>query len=510
MEKERILIVDDDPSIREIITRLVNEMGYEGVKAGNGREAMDLLRQSPFLLMITDMRMPEMDGFELTRSARAEFPILPVICMTAHGGSYTYTDVVGYGATDYITKPFTLDEMTAKLNRVVREKNLIRDLTQKSVELEKANEDLKRLDQLKSTFISSVSHELRTPLTVIKEFISLMLEGHGGPITDDQKEYLGIAKKNILRLTNLIETLLDFSRIESGKGLKLRFEPASLMEVIEDASMTLSTQLEEKRISLGNRIDPDTPRVLVDRNRMVEVFINLIGNGIKFTPPGGKITIDSRGLTEKRDFLKVVVTDTGIGIAPVDLPKVFDRFYQGQRTQGGVVTGVGLGLAIVKEIIEGHQGSIHAESKAGSETSFVFTLPIFGVETIFSLLLSPMLAEAENDTHPLAMIRVDFWDQRTKREVALSHEIWEGIMYALKKMIRTVDTIIPFHNDAVYILSFTDQKITQEIGERVQVKLTQGGYLPKGMEVQFRSCSFPQEATRDEFVKKCRLLLKEE
>jgi DNA-binding NtrC family response regulator len=108
MEKERILIVDDDPSIREIITRLVNEMGYEGVKAGNGREAMDLLRQSSFLLMITDMRMPEMDGFELTRSTRAEFPILPVICMTAHGASYTYTDVVRYGATDYITKPFTL------------------------------------------------------------------------------------------------------------------------------------------------------------------------------------------------------------------------------------------------------------------------------------------------------------------------------------------------------------------------------------------------------------------
>jgi hypothetical protein len=243
---------------------------------------------------------------------------------------------------------------------------------------------------------------------------------------------------------------------------------------------------------------------------MVEVFINLIGNGIKFTPPGGKITIDSRGLTEKRDFLKVVVTDTGIGIAPEDLPKVFERFYQGQRTQGGLVTGVGLGLAIVKEIIEGHQGSIHAESKAGSEASFVSTLPIFGVETIFSLLLYPMLEEAENDSHPLAMIRFDFWDQRTKREVALSREIWDGIMYALKKMIRTVDTIIPFHNDAVYILSFTDKKITQEIGERVQVKLTQGGYLPKGMEVQFRSCSFPQEATRDEFVKRCRSLLKEE
>ena len=121
---------------------------------------------------------------------------------------------------------------------------------------------------LKSIFISSVSHELRTPLTVIKEFISLMLEGHVGTLTEDQKEYLGIAHKNILRLTNLIETLLDFSRIESGKGLKLKFEPVPLMEVVEDASMTLSQQMEEKRITLENRLDPETPLAL-DRSQSI-------------------------------------------------------------------------------------------------------------------------------------------------------------------------------------------------------------------------------------------------
>jgi signal transduction histidine kinase len=148
-------------------------------------------------------------------------------------------------------------------------------------------------------------------LTVIKEFTSLMLEGHVGKLSEDQKEYLGIANKNILRLTNLIETLLDFSRIESGKGLKLRFEPVRLIGAVEDALMTLSQRLEEKGITFENRIDPDTPIILADRNRLVEIFINLIGNGIKFTPHGGMITIDSRGLTEKRDYIKVVVNDTG-------------------------------------------------------------------------------------------------------------------------------------------------------------------------------------------------------
>jgi len=509
--KERILVVDDEETVREMVSKVINLIGHEVVTTGNGREALEILRSQTFSILITDVKMPEMDGFELTKVVRDQFPGTPIICMTAHGTSYNYTDVVGVGATDYISKPFTIDEMKAKLNRVIREKDLIADLTQKSRELEKVNEELKRLDQLKSTFISSVSHELRTPLTVIKEFISLMLEGHVGALTEDQREYLGIANRNIIRLTNLIETLLDFSRIESGKGLKLRFEPTRLMEVVEDAVMTFSQQLEERRVALENRLDPDIPLVLIDRNRLVEVFINLIGNGIKFTPPGGKITIDSRGLTEKRDYLKIVVTDTGVGISPEDLPKVFDRFYQGGRTQTGLITGTGLGLAITKEIIETHQGYIQAESKSESGASFVFTLPVFGIETIYSLVLNPMLEEAERDRAPFSMIQVDFWDQRTKRESVLSHESWEGVMYALQKMVRSVDTVIPIQNSAVYIFSFNDKKLAKEIGERVQVKLTQGNYIPKGIDVHFRSYSYPKDArTKEEFLKGCRPFLKED
>jgi len=511
VEKERILVVDDEASVREMVSKMVSLIGHETVVAGSGKEALEILKNEPFSIVVTDIRMPEMDGFELMKAIRDLFPDVYVICMTAHGGSYTYSDVVAVGAKDYITKPFTIDEMRAKLNRVIREKDLFTDLTKKSTELERANEELKRLDQLKSTFISSVSHELRTPLTVIKEFISLMLEGHVGALSEDQREYLGIANKNIIRLTNLIETLLDFSRIESGKGLKLRFEPIRLMDVVEDAVMTFSQQLEEKRITLENRLDPDIPPILIDRNRLVEVFINLIGNGIKFTPPGGKITIDSRGLTEKRDYLKIVVTDTGVGISAEDLPKVFERFYQGGRTQTGLITGTGLGLAIVKEIVGAHQGDIHAESKLGGGASFVFTLPVFGVETIFNLILGPMFDEAERDKVPFSLIRVDFWDQRMKRESVLSHESWEGVMYALQKMVRSVDTVVPFQNSAVSIFSFNDKKLAKEIGERVQVKLTQGNYIPKGIDVRFRTYSYPKEArTKEEFLKGCRLFLRED
>ena len=511
VEKERILIVDDEEPIREMISKIVNRFGYETAMAGNGKEALEALRHEPFTILITDIIMPEMDGFELMKAVHAEFPDIHIICMTAHSTSCSYTDVVAFGAMDYITKPFTVDELRAKFNRVIRERNLIWNLTQKSVELERTNEELKRLDQLKSIFISSVSHELRTPLTVIKEFISLMLEGHVGTLSEDQKEYLGIANKNILRLTNLIETLLDFSRIESGKGLKLRFEPVRLIGAVEDALMTLSQRLEEKGITFENRIDSDAPIVLADRNRLVEVFINLVGNGIKFTPHGGMITIDSRGLTEKRDYLKVVVTDTGVGISPEDLPKVFDRFYQGQTTEKGVVQGTGLGLAITKEIIEGHQGFIVAESKLGSGASFIFTLPLFGVDAVYKLILNKMMEEAEKDKVSLTMIRVEFWDQRNKREALLSPETWEGVMYALRKMVRSIDSVVPFQNNKVYFFAFCDKKVAKEIGERVQVKLTQGGYVPKGTDVRFKTYSFPKDArSKDDFLRECRLLLKED
>jgi signal transduction histidine kinase len=509
VEKERILIVDDETLILDMVASYVGHIGFEAVTAKNGREALERLRNEPFTILITDIKMPEMDGFELMKTVRAEFPDIHIIAMTGHGVSYTFTDVVESGATDYVSKPFSLDEMRAKLNRVVRERGLIRDLKQKSVELEKVNEDLKRLDNLKSIFVSSLSHELRTPLTVIKEFISLMLEGHGGTLTEDQREYLGIAHKNILRLTNLIDTILDFSRIESGKGLQLKFETARLMEVVEDASMTLAHALEEKRITLENRLDPDMPQVLIDRNRLVEVLINLINNGIKFTSAGGKITIDTRGLTEKRDYLKVVVSDTGIGIPPGDLPRVFDRFYQGQST--GISMGSGLGLAITKEIIEGHQGSIQAESRLGSGTSFVFTLPLLLVNNLFQLLIQPMLEDVEKDGLFFSMIRVKFWDPKMKREMELSHDSWGSVKYALQKMVRSVDTIVPFPKSLIYIFSFIDQKLAREIGERIEVKLTQGGYVPKGTEVQFKTYSYPQDVgSKEEFLKGCHQLIKME
>jgi signal transduction histidine kinase len=394
MKKEKILVVDKDESVRTTVSEVVGRFGHEVVGATEGKEGLELLRKESYTLLFIDPQAADAGGADFVKAVRSEFPGLWIILMTSPGGADLSLEWVASGGADWIAKPWTNEELGARLSRAVRDKNRLEEMTQKTVELEIANEELRRLDQLKSNFVSSVSDELQTPVTVIKEFISLMLKGQVGALTEDQREYLGIANKNTLRLTNLIEKLLDFSRIEAGKGLRLQFKPTRLVEVVEDAMMALSQQSEEKRISVENRIDPETPPVLIDRTRIMEVLINLIGNGIKFTPSGGKLTIDSRGLTEGRNYLKVMVTDTGVGIASEDLPKIFDRFYQGQRTQEGAVKGTGLGLSISKEIIDGHRGSLHAESRDGGGTSMLFTLPLFGVNAIFDLMIHPMLEEA--------------------------------------------------------------------------------------------------------------------
>jgi len=511
VKKEKILIVSDEESTRATVSEIVGRLGFGTATVSHGKEALEVLRKETFFVLITDAQMPEMNGFELMKAARTEFPNLAILVMVTPGSGDVCNEAVALGAEDYVLKPITSEEIGARLNRVTRDKNIIENLIQKTVEYEIANEELRRLDQLKATFVSNISDELQTPMTVIKEFISLILKGQVGALTEEQKEYLGIANRNVLRLTNLVDKLLDFSRIEAGKGLKLRFKPTRLSEVAEEAIMALSQQAEEKRINIENRLDPDTPLVLIDRNRLMEVFVNLVGNGIRFTPPGGKVTIDSKGLTEARDYLKVVMTDTGVGISQEDLPRIFERFYQGQRTQEGTVKGTGLGLSISKEIVEGHRGVIQAESKEGGSTSFLFTLPLFGVNAIFDLMIHPMLEEAERDSMPLSVILVDFWNQQTKREATFAGEAWEELVCAVQKMVRTVDTVVPFKSNQVFIFTFNDKKLAKEIGKRVQGKLAYGDYLPKKTDAQFKTFSHPQEApTKDDFLKGCRQLLKED
>jgi two-component system NtrC family sensor kinase len=236
--------------------------------------------------------------------------------------------------------------------------------------------ELKKLDRLKTDFISTVSHELRTPMTSIKGFIKLILVEELGPITPQQRECLSVADQEADHLTHLINDLLDISRIEAGR---LQFTWARLApgELIAQVLQTLRPQAGERRLYLEADIPNGLPAVRGDRQRVIQILTNLVENALKFTPPGGRVGV---GAAAEEGMLRVWVTDTGVGIPVHALSRVFDRFYQVDGAGARSRSGTGLGLAIVKQLVELHGGRSWVESRPGRGTTFTFTLPLAGLE----------------------------------------------------------------------------------------------------------------------------------
>lgn len=241
---------------------------------------------------------------------------------------------------------------------------------ERTAELARANEELNKLDQMKSDFIATVSHELRTPLTAIKNAVDLLVNKEAGPLTNHQDRFLSIAARNIRRLSTMINDILDFSKIEAGK-LELRFAEVHLASVIKQVLATYQAQAQTGAVRLQMDCDQDMPAVYGDPDRLEQVMGNLLGNALKFTPKGGQITLTAhRG----QEAVEVRVADTGVGIAPEHQVHLFERFYQVGDSLTKSTVGSGLGLAIVKELVEAHGGTIRVESEVGKGSTFIFTL----------------------------------------------------------------------------------------------------------------------------------------
>ena len=232
----------------------------------------------------------------------------------------------------------------------------------------------KELDQLKSKFVANVSHELRTPLVAMGKSISLILHKDAGPLTETQEQFLTIADRNVKRLSLLIDDLLNLSKLESGKA-ELKQTVAPIDTVIAEALENLLNWTKARNIEIIKKIPEGLAEVFIDSNRIIQVLNNLIGNAIKFTPAQGKIIVEVK-TREDKGFLEVSISDTGIGISPENLPKVFDKFYQVGERVATDLNGTGIGLSIAKEIVELHGGKIWAESEKGKGATFSFSLPI--------------------------------------------------------------------------------------------------------------------------------------
>ncbi|MDD5194887.1 MAG: HAMP domain-containing sensor histidine kinase [Candidatus Omnitrophica bacterium] len=248
---------------------------------------------------------------------------------------------------------------------------LEKKIKERTNELVKSLREIEVVSRAKSDFVSSVSHELRTPLTSVKGFSSLLVEEKFGKLPPEAKERLKKIDENVNKLVDMVNTLLDISRIESGR-MEIKIAPCDIVKVIKETSDFLSPQLHAKEIKFNLDV-PEALSVYMDKNLIERVLINLINNAIKFTPKAGMITISC-----KQEGLKCVVSvsDTGFGIEEENLEKIFQEFFRVDNPINREMRGTGLGLSLVKRIIENHKEKTWVASKVGSGTTFYFTLKL--------------------------------------------------------------------------------------------------------------------------------------
>ncbi len=263
---------------------------------------------------------------------------------------------------------------TVRYNKEHKIKEFENSLIDKNAELAQKNAKLRELDKLKSNFLSMISHELRTPLTTIQGYITFLMTEKAGAVNKAQRECLEISSETADLLDRLIEDILDLSKIESGE-FKVNLDAVDITKITDKAILSRKLFADNQDVTLENNLPRDLPLVRADRERILQVIINILENSIKFNRRGGKVAITSPGgLSGKVIFC---ISDTGIGIPGDKLERVFDKFYQIDSSGKRRYKGCGLGLAISKSIVELHNGKIWAESKVGEGSKFFIELSPF-------------------------------------------------------------------------------------------------------------------------------------
>jgi len=350
--------------------------------AKNLAEAFVKTKEKSYQLVLADYNLPDGNGLEILRRLNREKTDIPFVMLTGAGDEKLAVEAMQEGAYDYLVKDeFCLKTLAktleAALNKYAERKEkerLQNEIREKNLALERANEELKKLDRLKSEFIASVSHEFRTPLNSVRESISMIADGTVKPGEAKGNRVLEILRNNIERLKILIEDLLDFSKLEAGR-MKLDKNFYDPVDIVCEVADSMKQIAQKKGLILLWESELSGVEVFVDKGRIVQVLMNLVENAIKFTPTPGQITIFCR--SENVSNVRVSVKDTGVGIAKENLRRVFEKFEQVRSDHPGVdVRGTGLGLAISKQLVELHGGTIGVESELGKGSEFYFTLPM--------------------------------------------------------------------------------------------------------------------------------------
>lgn len=326
-----------------------------------------------------------------------------------------------FGFTEiYREKPFTTEDATC-FQTLVQQVTIPLQSASFTQELKATNRKLQKLERLKSEFISIVSHELRTPLTAIKNAMDIILSGKAGEMTENIEKFVSMGKRNAIRLSGIINDLLDISKIEAGK-MDFKFELIHVEPVIEYVKNNLAEVAKEKNLTIKYEPSPDSVEVYADSNRLEQVLTNLVSNAIKFSPNAGEIEITSHVINARElqydhcfeediknlqgKYLQVCVEDHGIGIERKDLNHVFDKFAQIENSLSRQVGGSGLGLPIARQLMESHNGAIWCDSEINKGSRFYFVIPVANDKSNFNMIKKQLIQKARSNGSTVAVIKI--------------------------------------------------------------------------------------------------------
>ena len=394
-----ILVVDDAPENLTILAGILRE-DYRVRVATNGEKALAIANsEDPPDLILLDVMMPGMSGHEVCRRLKAqeETSWIPIIFVTALEDAQDEKTGFDLGAADYITKPVQPIVVKARIKTQLA-------LYQQERLLAQANKELAKATRLKDEFLANMSHELRTPLNAILGMTEGLQEAVLGPINDKQKNALQTIERSGSHLLELINDILDLAKVEAGK-IELEIAPTSVHALCQASLTFIKQQALKKTIEVQSKIPDSLPPLMVDERRTRQVLINLLTNAVKFTPEGGRITLEvtypspgtiaaplptaENPAPTAPPCLRLAVIDTGIGIHPTKAKQLFRPFVQIDNALNRQNTGTGLGLALVKRIVEMHGGAVGLTSEEGKGSCFTVDLPCGITSTITPTAVAP-------------------------------------------------------------------------------------------------------------------------
>ncbi len=366
-----VLIVDDEPGIRSGVCRILSnftvgyafmdeDFDFNLIEAGTGEEAVEILSKQQVDVVLLDNKLPGMDGIEVLETIKKQDYDLAVVMITSYASLDLAVKATKNGAFNFMPKPFTPNELRASIENVAKHLYLKRMTRKMQIEGK----------QIRFQFLSVLSHELKSPINAVEGYLKMMQERQLG---DKIEDYDNMVERSLIRLRgmrNLIMDMLDLTKIESGKKER-KLRDIELGTIAQTAMDTMEPYSIQKNVKMTLQKSGNT-YLLADADEMEIVFNNLISNAVKYNKDNGKVDV---AIVDQGSSIKITVTDTGIGMSPDDMEKIFQDFVRIKNSKTKEITGTGLGLSIAKKMVEQHNGTITVSSIPDEGTTFEVTLP---------------------------------------------------------------------------------------------------------------------------------------